>query len=184
MVAGLGFGYLFLRHGIGAAILAHFVNDYALSLSYEGVGGIALETVLSLLFIGLAIAGAGFFAWYVLHAWRSFWTLIARFRPPAPAPTSPRPSAAYAPSDLRPAATPSPQFSPGPMPEAWPPPPSPPATPAVFRDVGRVPPDYRPAYVPPPYGYPPVRFQCPQCGWVEARYDAGRFTCTRCGRAS
>lgn len=189
-IGGLGFGYLFLRHGVGAAILGHFVNDYALSLSYEGVGGIALETVLSLLFIGLAIAGAGFFAWYVLHAWRSFWALIARFRPSTRAPAPPRPSIAYAPSsayappDLRAAPTPPPQFSPGSMPEAWPPPPSPAATPAVFREMGRIPPDYRPAYVPPPYGYPPVRFQCPQCGWVEARYDAGLFTCTRCGRAS
>ncbi len=36
-VAGLGFGYLFLRHGIGVAILAHFVNDYAFMLYFEGV---------------------------------------------------------------------------------------------------------------------------------------------------
>jgi ribosomal protein S27AE len=38
--------------------------------------------------------------------------------------------------------------------------------------------------VPPPYGYPPVRFQCPYCGWVEARYESSRFTCTRCGRTA
>src|SRR5207253_2734104 len=112
MVAGLGFGYLFLRHGVGAAILAHFVNDYALSLAYEGIGGVGLEALISLVFIGLAIAGAG------------------------------------------------------------------------FLDPGRIPREYTPSFTPPPYGYPPVRFQCPFCGWVEARYDSGRFTCTRCGRSA
>src|SRR5207245_3280729 len=60
MVAGLGFGYLFLRHGIGAAILAHFVNDYAIPLSYEGVGGEALMILIDLLVLGLAVAGSGF----------------------------------------------------------------------------------------------------------------------------
>src|SRR5437764_13379558 len=55
MVAGLGFGYLFLRHGIGAAILAHFVNDYEAAFSYEGIGGEALLILLNLLFIGIAL---------------------------------------------------------------------------------------------------------------------------------
>src|SRR5207245_3834662 len=39
MVAGLGFGYLFLRHAIAGGILAHFVTDYAAVLSYEGRRG-------------------------------------------------------------------------------------------------------------------------------------------------
>src|SRR5207244_5624564 len=82
MVAGLGFGYLFLRHGVGAAILAHFVNDYALSLAYEGIGGVGLEALISLVFIGLAIAGAGFLVWYAIDAWRHLMGLVARFRPP------------------------------------------------------------------------------------------------------
>src|SRR3989442_15375943 len=38
-VAGLGFGYLFLRHGIAAAISVHFVNVYAAALRYEGYEG-------------------------------------------------------------------------------------------------------------------------------------------------
>jgi len=49
-----------LRHGVGAAILAHFVNDYALSLTYEAIGASRSRRFLSLLFLGLAIAGAGF----------------------------------------------------------------------------------------------------------------------------
>src|SRR5438552_18180590 len=98
MVAGLGFGCLFLRHGVGAGMLAHFVNDYALSLSYEGIGGVGLEAVLTLLFLGLAIAGAGFLAWYAIDAWRHLSTLLARFRPPTRAPVQPPPPPSAAPS--------------------------------------------------------------------------------------
>ena len=191
MVAGLGFGYLFLRHGIGAAILAHFVNDYILALSLEGVGGPALEAIISLMFLGLAIAGAGFLAWYAIDGWRHLIRLIAQFRPPTRAPStrpppvpyvSPPPTS-YAAPIPPPAATPS-SSAPSRIPEGWSPGPAvgPPAAP--FRDSGRIPRDYTPTYVAPPYGFPPVRFQCPSCGWVEARYDAGRFTCTRCGRAA
>src|SRR5207247_9114459 len=54
--------------------------------------------------------------------------------------------------------------------------------PAVaVRNASRIPREYTPSYVPPPYGYPPVRFQCPYCAWVEAKYAAGRFACPRCG---
>ncbi len=185
MVAGLGFGYLFLRHGIGAAILAHFVNDYAYALYYEGVSGI--EVLITLVFIGLVIAGAGFLAWYLVDGWRHFTDLVDRFRPP----TRVRP-AAIAQAPPPPGSVPPP--APGGTAWAWPAPPAPPVlpnqagwgadAPPVMRDSGRVPRDYTPSYVPPPYGYPPVRFQCPYCGWVEARYDAGRFTCTRCGRTA
>jgi hypothetical protein len=186
-VAGLGFGYLFLRHGIGAAILAHFVNDYALALTYEGIGGRDLEILLALLFFGLVIAGAGFLVWYAIDAVRHLKALIAAFRPPIRMPSTPRPplgappSVPYgAPTPPYPAAAPS-QASPGFG--TWSaPPPTAPVT--LFRDPGRVPRDYTPSYVPPPYGYPPVRFQCPSCGWVEARYEAGHFTCTRCGRTA
>src|SRR5438132_1557653 len=182
MVAGLGFGYLFLRHGVGAGILAHFVNDYALSLSYEGIGGVGLEVVLTLLFLGLAIAGAGFLAWYAIDAWRHLSTLLARFRPPTRAPVQPPPTRFAAPSPSSYGVSPTP--SPSPPAGAWSPVP-PAASPGVaLREPGRIPRDYTPSYVPPPYGYPPVRFQCPFCGWVEARYDAGRFTCTRCGRTA
>jgi hypothetical protein len=178
-VAGFGFGYLFLRHGVGAAILAHFVNDYALSLTYEGVGGIALEALLTLLFIGLAIAGAGFFAWYVIDGWRHLQGLVAQFRPPRPVP-GPLPGPYPSPQPFPPAvAQPTPSSF-----GTWPMGPPPPGPVAAVRDSGRIPREYTPSYAPPPYGYPPVRFQCPFCGWVEARYDAGRFTCTRCGRTA
>ncbi len=184
MVAGLGFGYLFLRHGIGAAILAHFVNDYAAALSYEGFGGDAFVLLLNLLFLGLAIAGAGFFAWYAIVAWRNFRGLIERFRPPTRAAAMPGPSAPYFSAMPQPFATPPDSGQPPPPTQMWPLPASA-APPAIaVRNASRIPRDYTPSYVPPPYGYPPVRFQCPYCAWVEAKYDTGRFTCTRCGRAA
>jgi len=183
-VAGLGFGYLFLRHGVGAAILAHFVNDYAFSLYYQGIGGYALEVLLSLMFLGLTIAGAGFFLWYVLVAWHHFKDLLARFRPTAirirpavmaPGPPGPMPG----PPMVAPPGEPPQPIPPGPVPGTLPV-----GSPATLRDPAQIPREYTPTYRAPPYGYPPVRFQCPSCGWVEARYDAGRFTCTRCGRAA
>lgn len=184
-VAGLGFGYLFLRYGIGAAILAHFVNDYAFALTYEGIGGTAFELLLTLLFVFLAVAGAGFFVWYLIRVWQSLTGLVTQFRPPIRA--RPLPS-----SSSTPYAAPSPPpFSssagyPAPVPPnaVWPASQPPATSPIPPRDPGHLPRDYSPSYIPPPYGYPPVRFQCPFCGWVEARYDAGRFTCTRCGRTA
>src|SRR6266704_409880 len=184
MVAGLGFGYLFLRHGIGAAILAHFVNDYAAALSYEGFGGEAFIIFLNLLFLALAIAGAGFFAWYAIVGGRHFRALIERFRPPVRAAAIPGPSASYLSAMPPPAAAPPDPAAPPPPGPMWSAPPTagPPAV--AGRNASRIPREYTPSYVPPPYGYPPVRFQCPYCAWVEAKYDAGRFTCTRCGRTA
>ncbi len=184
MVAGLGFGYLFLRHGIGAAILAHFVNDYAAALSYEGFGGEAFLLLVNLLFLGLAIAGAGFFVWYAIVAWKNFRGLIDRFRPPTRAGSIPGPPAPYFSAMPQPVATPPDPGQPPPPAQMWSVTPSvgPPAV--AVRNPSRIPREYTPSYVPPPYGYPPVRFQCPYCAWVEAKYDAGRFTCTRCGRTA
>src|SRR2546428_568494 len=184
MVAGLGFGYLFVRHGIAAAILAHFVNDYAAALSYEGFGGEAFLLFLNLVFLGLAIAGAGFFAWYAIVAWRNFRGLIDRFRPPTRGVAIPGPQAPYFSTMPPPVATPPDPGQSPPSAQMWPVTPSvgPPAV--AVRNPSRIPREYTPSYVPPPYGYQPVRVQCPYCAWVEAKYDAGRFTCTRCGRTA
>jgi hypothetical protein len=188
-VAGLGFGYLFLRHGLGAAILAHFVNDYILALTYEGIGGEGLALFIELLFLGLTVAGAGFLVWYAIDAVRHLTALIAQFRPPTRVPPTarPRPPVGAPPPVPYPAPTPpysaAAPSSPSPGLGTWSAPPTV-APVTAFRDPARVPRDYTPSYVPPPYGYPPVRFQCPSCGWVEARYEAGHFTCTRCGRTA
>ena len=205
-VMGLGAGYIYVRHGLGAAILLHFATDGALSLSLEGVGGAGLDALTNLFYIGLAIAGSGFFAWYILYGWEEFKDFRRGFQarvvrqplvvggppgsPPgtwAYAPPSagvPGPSYPYAPPP-----PPPPTYSPSPPrveapppPPTWTPPPA--APPPARRDSATLPQGYAPTYHPPPYGYPPVRFQCPYCGWVEARYENRAFTCLRCGRTA
>ncbi len=188
-VAGLAFGYLFLRHGIGAAILAHFLNDYLSAIVLENVGGTAMDTVVSFLLLGLIVLGAGFLAWYVIYGWQHFRDLLRRFgahrvrQPVAAAPPSAPPGWSYAPPMGPPASgysyapPPPPSGSPAP-PSSWSP------LPAQVRNPAEIPRGYAPTYHPAPYGYPPVRFQCPYCGWVEARYDNRVFTCLRCGRTA
>ena len=200
-VAGLAFGYLFLRHGIAAAIVAHFLNDYLSAIVLENIGGLALEAALSLLLLALIVAGAGFFVWYILYAWRHLQDLVHGHRarvvrqpilavgPAAPpgtwdqSPPSLRvsgPTYPYAPPPPPPPYYSPPPSSSPPPPQGWSPPP--PAVRAPPRGSLQLPQGYAPTYHPPPYGYPPVRFQCPHCGWVEARYENHVFTCLRCGR--
>ncbi len=196
--AGLAFGYLFLRHGIGAAILAHFLNDYLTSILLERVGGSAMEALLGFLILALIVAGAGFFVWYILYAWQHLVALRRRFaarvvRQPAAAASAAAPPPGpwgYAPPATAPERAypyaPPPQVPPPASPPPWTQPPSaapPPLGPPIRGGV-RIPPGYSPTYHPPPYGYPPVQFQCPNCGWVEARYENRTFTCLRCGRAA
>lgn len=199
-VVGLGMGYVFVRHGLGAAILLHFATDGSLALTLEGVGGFGLSLVSDLLFLGLAIAGSGFFAWYVLYGLEEFQALRARFgsrivRQPVvagPGPGIPPPGWSYPPGGTG-VPYPVPPYPPVPPPGS--PPPggyAPPAqgwpTPQVLasapRSPNQLPRGYAPTYHPAPYGYPPVRFQCPSCGWVEAKYEGRRFTCLRCGRTA
>lgn len=188
-VVGLGMGYVFVRHGIFASILVHFATDGSLALSLEGIGGTGLSLFLDLFYIGLAIAGSGFFVWYVLYTWeelsdlwRSFQVRVVRRPaaaagyPPMPPPPTPGP---YAPGSAPP--SPPPGYG-SPPPQAWTPPPEAVAPPV--RGPAQLPQGYAPTYHPPPYGYPPVRFQCPYCGWVEARYENRVFTCLRCGRTA
>lgn len=195
-VAGLGMAYVYLRHGLAASILLHFATDGSLALSLEGVGGNALAALTDVMFIGLAIAGSGFFVWYILEGWKGFEDLRRRFGarvvriPVGAGPGAPPPGYAYPlpPTQAPPypyTYTPPPQPFPngppaqGPPPTGWPPAPQ---TPAAARPPAQLPQGYAPSYHPAPFGFPPVRYQCPSCGWVEARYDAGHFTCLRCGR--
>ncbi len=203
-VMGLGAGYIYVRHGLGAAILLHFATDGSLALSLEGVGGAGLDVFTNLFYIGLAIAGSGFLAWYVLYGWEEFKDFRRGFQarivrqpimvggpgvPPGAwgyAPPSvgvPGPSYPYAPPPPPPPAyAPPPQAYAPPPSQPWPQPPVAAAPPSRGGMV--LPQGYSPTYHPPPYGYPPVRFQCPYCGWVEARYENRSFTCLRCGRTA
>ncbi len=191
-VVGLGMGYVFVRHGIGASILVHFATDGSLALSLEGIGGYGLTVFSDLFYIGLAVAGSGFFVWYILYGWEEFNDLRRAFRarivrqpvatgayPPTPPPNWGYPPPAPGTPAVAPPYTPPPAPPPSPA--------SPPVQPWAAppaRGTLQMPQAYAPTYHPPPYGYPPVRFQCPYCGWVEARYDNRAFTCLRCGRTA
>ncbi len=202
-VMGLGAGYIFVRHGLGASILLHFATDGLLFLYLEGIGGVGLDVLTNLLFLALAFAGSGFFVWYILYGWEEFQDLRRSFgarivrQPTLAAPVAPPPGAgvlqpgwSYAPPPtwtqvppgpygVAPPPNPPPQGYAAPAAQERPPPFS-----AVARSTAQIPPGFAPTYHPPPYGFPPVRFQCPYCGWVEAKYDARHFTCLRCGRTA
>jgi len=151
-VGGLVMGYLFLRHGLAAAILFHFATDMLVGTGYligfGSPGGIALN----LAYLAIALLGAGFFAYYVYYAIRLVQDVTHRGAPslttvPQPTP-SPSPAAPYGPSV--------------------------PSTPMV-------PPGYVPSSRPPIFGGAPVQFRCPRCAWVEAVYENGHLRCVRCG---
>ena len=64
-VAGLAFGYLFLRYGLPSAILLHFVNDYLTmptDLFSSPTGALGIVTVMLVLF--WALIGSVFFAFF------------------------------------------------------------------------------------------------------------------------
>jgi len=175
LVAGLGFGYLFLRHGVAASMLAHLVNNYIGAWLFLDVGGSAIDALVELLFLAAVLAGAGFFAWYILRAGQHLREMRSWFAGPRRV-VAASPATGMAAMPMPPAPfVADPSRSLAQVQEAR----------ALVRsDPALIPRDYRPTYRPPPYGYPPVRFQCPSCGWVEARYDDGRFSCVRCGRTS
>lgn len=161
-VAGVGMGYLFLRHGFLAGVLFHFGNNYLGALALLTESSLVAQALLGLLLLVLIGFGSLFFVWYVRYG-----TEIARhfavawgLRPPAPVAAT---AAGFATPVAPPPWTPPPP--PGVAPYA-PPPRVSPAAPSV-----------------PSYGTGFLAYRCPRCGWPEARYDAGRLTCLRCGHA-
>lgn len=155
-VAGVAFGYLFLRHGLASAIVLHFAFDY-LSIPGEVFGmGIKIVTVV-LTVIWVAIGFACFI--YFLTRIAEFVT-GSRYLEPAisrPEPVwfaQPRPMngtdyGGQARFDSK---------------TAWGP---------VRAD----------ANVNQPPGYRGISggYVCPVCGGTEARWTDGRFQCLRCG---
>ncbi len=74
-IAGLGFGYLFLKVGIHAAILLHFAFDY-LSLGEALLPGFApMEVIILVLF---SAVGAFYFGHYTVQAARWFTAQLAK----------------------------------------------------------------------------------------------------------
>lgn len=161
-VAGLAFGYLFLKYGLPSAILLHFTTDY-LSLPSQvfstTTGGLTLIT--GLLVIGWAILGSVFFFYY---ASRIVEYLSGRTR------FEGRPLMLGAPGvDPRFYGNYPPTYTYAPHPQIQPSTGQPhqPVTPGQTVSHG-----FGGGYV------------CPVCGYNQARWSEGRFQCLRCGHIS
>ena len=159
-VAGLAFAYMFLRHGLGGAIMLHFAFDYlgmpgtafGSSSGMDALLGLAL-----LLWIGL---GFIFFVYYLVRI-GEFLTgrLFMEERPTlAGAPSFPYGSSIYYGSPAQPGTG-----SPGSIPYQES------TAPAMQTPT------------PPMFGR---GWTCPQCGHHEARWVEGKFQCLRCGHLS
>ena len=96
-VAGLAFGYLFLRVGIHAAIILHFAFDY-LSLAYSLVPGI-LELEVLLIFVWFIVGGF----YYFHYIWQIFtWVMqkLSQLSGPGPATSTATPISPLKPSPV------------------------------------------------------------------------------------
>ncbi len=155
-VAGVAFGYMFMRHGLASAIMLHFGFDYLSMPTEVFAGGDSLG---ALMLFGLAALawmamGAVFFGYYILRM-TEFVTKGKYFeeRPAAPAPYP-----FYYAQQRAPTPPPPVQRMQGDHAEVWGPPTAP--------------------------GGPPGFFVCPACGHTEASWRDGRFHCLRCGTVS
>lgn len=159
-VAGLAFGYLFLRHGLPSAILLHFVNDYLTlptDLFSTPTGALGIVTIMLVLF--WALIGSVFFAYYVLRA-TEFLTKRTYFEP--------KPLAIGIPGvDPRVYGYQQPYY----VPAQQPPGPHV-AQSGVVTPGPQVGHGYGGGYI------------CPVCGYNQARWADGRFHCLRCGNVS
>jgi hypothetical protein len=165
-VAGLAFGYLFLKVGLYASIMLHFAFDF-LSMPLALFPGVTLDVVLGLAIIAWIVIGVPYM---LLYASKGLgWFLGYKVWPEKPmASSKPSYAAAY-----------------GPYPSYYPPSPYQPSIPYHYPAAPT--PSQAPAQAPPPanYGRPPsptaIGFTCRNCGNREAQYKDGMLTCTRCG---
>jgi len=162
-VAGLGMGYLFVRHGFLAGVMFHFATDYLGALSLFAGDNLGAQVALGVLILALVLLGSFFFFAYGVYFVRLF-RHFAGTLPPEPTPAATASAPAPAPAV---AAAPTARTAPAEAASPVTAEPAPAAAPVV-----------------PAYGTSPVSFTCARCGGQEARYEAGTFTCLRCGHAS
>jgi len=158
-IAGLAFGYLFLRFGIAASIVLHFTFDY-LSMPTE-LFGADLTVALGILLLVWLAAGAIFTGYYIMRI-VEFVTGTKFWEEPRPVATAQQYPPPYPPPYHQFQA----QFPQGDVP---------------YPQPG---PTYYPSQ-PRQAVYDPLRgYVCPVCGNLEARWVNGRFQCLRCGHLS
>jgi hypothetical protein len=160
-VAGLAFGYLFLRIGLYASIVLHFAFDY-LSMPMDLTSSLLVTLTLGLVLLFWELIGG---VYLLVHIRRMILYLSGAGGKPKPQATTyanaPRPP--YYNSPMQP---PGPQFEP-----------QPPGTGQVARPEGAGPSASFPMNQS-SQGF----FSCKYCGWTEARYRDNRLECSRCGK--
>lgn len=162
-VAGLAFGYLFLKHGLPSAILLHFANDYltmpATVFDTSTTGPLSILTVLLVLF--WALLGSALFVYFVLRI-IEFFSHKTFF-------------------NEQPVGTGIPGFSAGmqrPYPQPYHYAPQQQAQAMHHSETGVVTPGPTVGH-----GYS-GGYVCPACGFTQARWNEGKFQCLRCGKVT
>ena len=179
-VGGLAMGYLFVRHGILAAILFHFATDYLAAAAMLTASSLEAQLLVALLELVMLGLGLFFLAWYFVHARELGARLLVSWGLREPAPAAAAPSASVLGGRTSVASAPRRAPADNPLARAFGPPPGSGARSSASGALsfGVTTP------VSPPYGRGWVPYACPRCGWREARYDAGRFTCLRCAHVA
>jgi len=158
-VAGIAFGYLFLRLGLYASIMLHFTIDY-LTIPMDISTSALVTVLLGISLLLWEVLGGVYLLVYVYKIYR--FLIGADLKPKA----APAPAPQYVPVGGGP---PYPPPDPGAANQA----PS-----GAVNDTGQSP------NAPLPIGAPPGQnrgfFVCSQCGNTQAFYKDGMLECTRC----
>jgi hypothetical protein len=161
-IAGLAFGYLFLRLGLYASIVLHFSFDY-LSVPLDLNTSVLVVLTIGLIALFWEVIGG---VYLVVYFRRMVLFIIGADRKPKPQTAN----MGYPPVQQPAYGPPGYQGQPyAPMPPPGPPQTAAPGEPrprqASFRSQ-------------PGQGF----FSCKYCGWTEARFRDGQLECTRCGK--
>jgi hypothetical protein len=166
-VAGVAFGYMFLRHGLASAIMLHFGFDY-LSMPpevFSDGSDLGVLVLLGVAVLAWMAMGAVFFGYYIIRM-VEFATKQTYFDDH---PQQPTPYFYY-----RTYGYPPPQHQ-------W----SAPSRADPYAQRSETDPTrnhVEPAQLTPPQAqHPGGFFICPACGFTGARWENGRFQCLRCG---
>ena len=161
-VAGLAFGYLFLRVGLYASIVLHFTFDY-LSMPLDLSSSLLVTLTLGLILLFWEVLGG---VYLLIHIRRMILFIIGADKKPKPQAATPYPSASQPPYSDPSRSPPRPPFVPQP---------SGPSQVARPDGTGLRAPFARNQ---PGQGF----FSCKYCGWTEARFRDNQLECSRCGK--